>query len=628
MPAVLFPGNVNGAPPFLAQSEMLARISSLDWNATPLGSLATWTGTLTSATRMILTSPVPMAILAGRSGVMIYNDAYIGLAGKRHPEALGSSVFDSWPEVADFNHQVIHRVLAGEPVSFSDREFTFYRNNEAEQVFLDLDYSPLVDESGEVVAVLALVVDKTEAVHAKHDLARSQEQLSMALRTSDIVGIWDWDVVHDRIFADESFAQLYSVKVEDASKGAPFAAYLAAIHAEDLSTVADAIRHAIKTGEDFSQEFRLVQRNGGIHWVLAQGKPIFDDSGVCVRFPGVVVDITEHKSSAEALARSEAALRTLANAMPQIVWSSRPDGETDYYNARWHEFTGTNDASWPDLLHDEDKAAARENWLACLRTGEPFQREVRLLDAGGHYRWMLARALPDRNAAGRIERWYGSFTDIHDTRLIAAEREIVANELSHRIKNIFAVLSGIIGLSVRSAPEAQAFAEQLRRRIEAMGRAHDLVRPRSADLASGSRTSLFGLIGRLMEPFVDNPENPASRLLVTGEDVTAGDAAATPLALLVHELATNAAKYGALSQASGQIRVTGARQGDSYLLVWEETGGPPVRTEPPEEGFGTRLVRISVEGQLSGKLTRQWIETGLRVEILVPVTALGAGDKP
>ena len=627
----LFPNAAGRNPAKLATSEMLGRFNGLDWGKTRLGPVETWPNALKSACRMMLASPIPMALLAGREGIMLYNDGYIAIAGGRHPDCFGASVFSAWPEVAQFNADMIARVFAGESISYEDQNFTFHRNGTAENVWLDLDYSPILDDDGSAVAVLAHVVETTKRVIAERDLIESREQLSLALGSSAVVGTWDWHVPEDLVYSDEKFAQLYRVDPQVARNGAPIADFIRAIHPDDLQPVNSAMQIAMQTGGRFSKEYRLVQEDGSSKWVLAEGQPLIDQDGACIRFPGIAVDITAQKEAIEAHARSEIGFRTLADAMPQMVWSTLPDGFHDYYNARWYEFTGVPEGStdgegWNGMFHEEDRERAWSVWRHSLQTGDPYQVEYRLRHHSGVYRWVLGRALPIRDENGDIIRWYGTCTDIHDAKLVQAEREIVAHELSHRIKNIFSVLSGIISLSARSAPEARPFADLLRKRIEAMGRAHDFVRPHSrTSRPVDLETSLFGLSQRLLEPY--GLEEMADRIVFAGDDTVIGDSAATPLALLLHELATNSAKYGAFSHPGGHLAITGRYDGDDYVLEWKESGNPGTVRPPQQEGFGSRLMKISVEGQLGGHFHRQWDEDGVHVRVLIPLASIRRSSK-
>lgn len=324
-----------------------------------------------------------------------------------------------------------------------------------------------------------------------------------------------------------------------------------------------------------------------------------------------------------ALGDSETRFHTLADTMPQMVWSTLPDGYHDYYNARWYEFTGvpegsTDGESWAGIFHPDDQDRAWETWRHSLTTGEPYQIEYRLRHADGDYRWVLGRALPIRDENGRITRWFGTCTDIHAQKIAAEEREIVAQELSHRIKNIFSVIAGLIGFAARSRPELREVASDLRDRIAALGRAHDFVRPHSRNSVPDARQdSLHGLLGELFAPYA---RDGGGGVTVAGDDLTVDDRSATPLALLFHELATNAAKYGALSTDAGRVTLDVRREAEAVALRWREEGGPPV-TAPTGEGFGSQLLELSAVRQLGGRVERDWDPAGLRLTITVPADA-------
>lgn len=326
------------------------------------------------------------------------------------------------------------------------------------------------------------------------------------------------------------------------------------------------------------------------------------------------------------LGEQEAKFRVLADAMPQMVWSTLPDGFHDYYNARWYEFTGvppgsTDGEAWNGMFHPEDQDRAWSVWRHSLRTGDPYEIEYRLRNAHGEYRWTLGRALPIRDADGAITRWFGTCTDIHDHKMIEAQREVVAQELSHRIKNIFSVISGLISFSTRHHPEAKGVADDLQRRIIALGRAHDFVRPHSeASRPTGAQNSLAGMLRELLSAYVE-------RVSIEGEDVTIDDRSATPLALVFHELATNAAKYGALSVAHGRVHIWCRSDKQFVNLEWLESGGPPVIV-PPADGFGTKLMELSAVRQMGGEISRDWASEGLRMSLRIPCSSLHRAPLP
>ena len=333
----------------------------------------------------------------------------------------------------------------------------------------------------------------------------------------------------------------------------------------------------------------------------------------------------ELTAARNALRESDLRFQTLADAFPHMVWSTLPDGFHDYYNARWYEFTGvpegsTDGEAWNGMFHPDDQERAWTRWRYSLDTGEPYEIEYRLRHRSGDYRWVLGRAMPIRDESGRIIRWMGTCTDIHQQKQSAEQNEILGRELSHRIKNIFAVVSGLIGMSSRRQKEHRAFASELQARVAALGRAHELVRPHSERSRPRMETeSLHAVIAEILSPY---PAMGEGRITISGEDLRVDDRGATPIALLVHELATNSVKYGALSDADGIVTVETGRTDGWATITWIERGGPEITSPPTHAGFGTALADLSVKSQLGGVLDRRWNPEGLEALVRVPMRAL------
>ena len=380
---------------------------------------------------------------------------------------------------------------------------------------------------------------------------------------------------------------------------------------------------SIATGAPFEMTFPLRGADGVFRPFLTRVAPLRDATGEVVRWFGINTEIGAQIRAETALRLSEAKFSVLADAMPQMVWSTLPDGHHDYYNAQWYAFTGvpkgsTDGKGWAGVFHPDDQEEAWARWRHSLATGEFYEVEYRLRHHGGDYRWTLGRALPVRDEAGRIVRWIGTCTDIDAAKRTAEQNHLLSRELAHRIKNIFAVLSGLIRLSARRQPAARDFARDLDGRIAALGRAHEFARPHSeASKPVVGETTLHGLLADLFSPY-----GTEGRISVRGDDVPVDDHGATPIALAFHELATNAVKYGALSVPDGSVVVEIQREGDAIVLLWREAGGPEIGGAPAQEGFGTTLATLSVEGQLGGKLRREWRSEGLRVELLLRASGL------
>ncbi len=163
--------------PIAGNSVMANLIRSFNWSATELGPIATWPTSLTVSVNIVLQSPVPLVMLWGKDGIMIYNDAYSDFAGARHPSLLGSKVEEGWPEVADFNRNVLQECLAGKTLSYKDMALTLYRNGNAEEVWMDLNYSPLIDKAGKPAGVLAIVVETTGRKLAENKRTKAEAEL-------------------------------------------------------------------------------------------------------------------------------------------------------------------------------------------------------------------------------------------------------------------------------------------------------------------------------------------------------------------------------------------------------------------------------------------------------------------
>ena len=311
----------------------------------------------------------------------------------------------------------------------------------------------------------------------------------------------------------------------------------------------------------------------------------------------------------------------LADNMPDLAWSCDTDGNFDFYNRRWEEFVGNEGPSdaegWRPLVHPDDRDAAFARWYDDFATGHAFEMEFRMRRKDGEWRWVISRALPMVGEDGVVTRWFGTVTDIDETRDLSDARDLLSKELSHRIKNIFAVISGLVAIKSRQRPEAREFAADLSSTINALGLAHDYVRPHEGRRGE----SLNELLGDLLAPYQDRN---GERIAITGENARIGTRAATPLALVFHELATNSAKYGALSCEEGTIVITTtlSDDGERAEIAWREFALPCDDYETKGEGFGSRMLRMAIEGQLGGNFRRQFGRDGLEIDITLPIARM------
>lgn len=281
------------------------------------------------------------------------------------------------------------------------------------------------------------------------------------------------------------------------------------------------------------------------------------------------------------------------------------------------------DVTFEDLsnhIHPADRDRVRAAFTATRAIVGAFEIDFRIM-IGDELKWISARGQGDD--AGMVRRlMFGIFIDVTGRKQAEEGRELLAGEMSHRVKNLLAIASGLTAITSRSTKTTTDMARDLTLRLTALGRAHDLVRPVPAQTKAPS--ALLGdLLSVLLSPY-DDLRAFSGRIRVSVPRMSVGDGATTILALVVHELATNSLKYGALSVETGTLDVSCSGQDEAVTVVWTETGGPKVTEPEGKGGYGSRLVERSVTGHLRGSIHYNWAETGLVVTLKIPPSRLAA----
>jgi two-component sensor histidine kinase len=206
----------------------------------------------------------------------------------------------------------------------------------------------------------------------------------------------------------------------------------------------------------------------------------------------------------------------------------------------------------------------------------------------------------------------GVFLDVTGRKQAEEGHELLAGEMSHRVKNLLAIATALTNLTSRSTTTAKEMAEELTARLSALGRAHDVVRPLPGH--QGHAALLADLFSVLLAPY-DADGAFGGRIRVAVPRMGVGEKAATTLALIIHELATNSLKYGALSVEAGTLDISGSSDDREVNLAWTERGGPAVAPPVGGEGYGSKLLTRSVAGQLGGSISTDWSNDGIVVTL-------------
>ena len=317
-------------------------------------------------------------------------------------------------------------------------------------------------------------------------------------------------------------------------------------------------------------------------------------------------------------------LRIATDAAGVALWSWNVDTDEIALDERAHGLWGVprNGPITFEMLsaniHPEDLDRASNAFKGTRTMQGAYEIDFRILHDDA-VRWISARGQGDDiGIIGRI--MFGVFIDVTARKQAEEGREMLAGEMSHRVKNLFSIASALTAIAARSAATTTEMARDLTQRLSALGRAHDLVRPVPGQ-PTGQSALLGELLAVLLAPY-DDKDAADDRVHVSADEVHVGQAAATTLALIVHELATNSIKYGALSAAAGSVSVSCTAGNDDVVIVWAERGGPPVAAPTTPMGFGSRLVNQSMSGQLGGSITFDWRTEGVVVTLRMSKTRL------
>ncbi|HEY1021736.1 MAG TPA: CheR family methyltransferase, partial [Flavisolibacter sp.] len=275
------------------------------------------------------------------------------------------------------------------------------------------------------------------------ELSASEERFRLiANTTSD--AIWDWDLVNNNIWWSDSFYSLFGFAVTE--KVAESSFWLTRVHPDERESVQQSLQAAINSGaKDWTAQFRFQKADGSYAIIRDKGMVLSDNNGTPYRMVGAMIDNTETEKASNLLQLKNSELQAVLDEfqfvtdfMPQMVWSTQPDGFHDFFNKQWYIYTGltyeqTKDKGWSLVLHPDDYDRTWKVWQHSLETGDVYETEYRMRRSDGQYRWFLARALPMRDEHGRIIKWFGTCTDIHDQRMAS---DILESKVQERTKEL------------------------------------------------------------------------------------------------------------------------------------------------------------------------------------------------
>ncbi|AWN53776.1 PAS domain-containing protein [Methylobacterium sp. 17Sr1-1] len=463
---------------------------------------------------------------------------------------------------------------------------------------------------------------------AERDQALEQQSRSLAaLRESEArfrhmadsapALIWMTDDAGEIVFVNLHYDYLFGRSTGTLTEGR----WREIIHPDDLPGFEAAFESAFAARTPFRHATRVIDRHGATRWILCEGVARLDDHGRFLGYTGCNVDITEAKDAETALREGEERLRLALAAGRLGTWEIDLVSGQHRLSARSAEIFGAAPLSheaWTRTVHPEDRTRI-EAALADLLAGESeYRTEFRIRPDGSSQRWVSAQAIVQRDAGGRARRVIGIHQEVTERKRAEEHLRLLVHELNHRVKNTLATVQSIAMQSLRGldGPQAAGAKTAFEARLIALARVHDVLTRESwegAELAEVVKDALAPL---------DGPGAP-SRFAVGGPALRLPPRIALSIAMALHELATNAVKYGALSVPAGKVALSWSVADGCLSLRWQESGGPPV-VPPTRTGFGSRLIERSLARELDGTVSLSFPREGVVCTIVAPLAEPGA----
>jgi PAS domain S-box-containing protein len=448
---------------------------------------------------------------------------------------------------------------------------------------------------------------------------KSEERLHLVAKATNDA-IWDWDLATDRLLWNEAYTTLFG----HAARETTGTSWKEHVHSDDRKRVVDAIL-AVITGSqgNWSAEYRFLRADGSEAYVFDRGFVTRDEHGRAVRMIGAMLDLTERRQAEAALRESEEFTRRILESSTDCIKVLDTDAGLRFMSAGGMIFMEVDDfgaiegCDWRDFWSGPNYEKAQEAVRTALAGGNArFQGQTPTMK--GKPRWWDVAVTPMLGHDGSVDKLLSVSRDITATKRLEEHQRLLINELNHRVKNTLATVQSITSQTLRNAGTAAEAREAIERRLFALSRAHDVLTRENWEGAH-----LREIVAEAVAPYANTRED---RLLLSGPDVRLPPRMALALAMALQELATNAVKYGALSNEVGEIRIQWMLDHTTdpprLYLRWEESGGPPVQA-PKRRGFGTRLIERSLALDLDGDVRIGFEPDGVICTVDAPLISDG-----
>ena len=384
-------------------------------------------------------APAMLAILKGPQHIFEFvNPPFRELIGGRNP--VNASVRDAIPEAAGQGYyEILDSVFkTGKPFIGREMLFQLDRGAGIEQIFINFICQILRNAAGKTDGILVFCYDVSEQVRSRNQLEEAESRSRLAIDAARM-GTFDWDLQNQHFISSERLVEIFGYR--DAEK-VSHQDLIDRFHPHDKHIRDEAVNNSYTVGS-LKYEVRIIWPDNSIHWINVYGKIFAEETRKIHRMYGIVVDITSQKIALEEIRESEAKFRLLANAMPQLIWTTDKSGNLSYFNQAVYDYSGLGfeelkNKGWVAVVHPDELKENIRRWFESIHSGNEFIFEHRFRDFKGEYRWQLSRAIPQKDEQGNIQMWIGTSTDIQQQKnfMQELERKVVERTQSLNLANL------------------------------------------------------------------------------------------------------------------------------------------------------------------------------------------------
>lgn len=507
------------------------------------------------------------------------------------------------------------RALRGEHV-LPGLEF-LYTDDTGREIWTNVASVPVRNEQGQVVSAVSIIADIDAAKRANDALRESEERFRLIVENATDYAIFiadpddiitDWLPGAEAVFgwtAEEAIGRPGGIifTPDDQAQGEP---------AQELET---ARREGVAPNVRWHQ-----RKDGSLVFIDGMVTPLRNEDGSIRGYLKIGQDVSERRSVQEALEASERRMRSLVTGIPQMVFRSQGDGHRIWGSPQWIDYTGLSfeeslGLGWLEAAHPQERDATLAAWEGVEERGEYYCEHRVLKAATGEYRWHQTRAAPLKDEEGRILEWLGTSTDVEELRQLQRHQQVLLGELQHRVRNTLAIVRSIARRTAQTSESVDDMASHFSGRLDAFSRVQSA--------ATRNPMGAVALTSMIEDELLAHAAREGEALIIRGPEVHLKPRAAESLSLAIHELTSNAVKYGALSADHGRLSVQWERErsdgGEWLALAWEEQGVDDAPSEPERQGFGMELLQRTLPYDLGAETDVEFRPQGLRFTLRMPL---------